>query len=102
MLVKDKFPYTDCGPLGPLDLEQGKRNLDKFVFVGLNEMYDTSMVLLGEALAIPLQPQVWGIPLHFPKNDPPPPPFSPVRALGLICRSFKDIFRICGGGVVCR
>ena len=58
MLVKDKFPYTDCGPLGPLDLEQGKRNLDKFVFVGLNEMYDTSMVLLGEALAIPLQPQV--------------------------------------------
>jgi hypothetical protein len=56
MLVKDKFPYGDYGTLGPLDLEEGKAVLDKFVFVGMNEMYDTSMVLLADILNIPLMP----------------------------------------------
>ena len=56
MLVKDKFPYGNYGPLGVEDLIKGKRAIDQFAFVGFNEMYDTSMVLLAEALQIPLQP----------------------------------------------
>jgi hypothetical protein len=38
MLVKDKFPYGDYGELTVEDMEEGKRNLDKFVFIGMNEM----------------------------------------------------------------
>jgi len=38
------------------DLEIGKSRLDQFVFVGMNEMYDTSMVLLADVLGIPLVP----------------------------------------------
>lgn len=56
MLVKDKFPYGDYGELTEEDMETGKANLDKFVFVGMNEMYDTSMVLLAEALDLPMTP----------------------------------------------
>jgi len=56
MLAKDKFPYGDYGKITQDDCDLAKRNLDKFTFVGMNEMYDTSMVLLAEALGIPLQP----------------------------------------------
>ena len=56
MLVKDKFPYGNYGPLGEAELEKGKKAVDSFVFVGMNEMYDTSMVLLADALQIPMQP----------------------------------------------
>lgn len=38
MLVKDKFPYGDYGQLTAEDMEIGKSNLNKFVFVGMNEM----------------------------------------------------------------
>ena len=55
MLVKDKFPYGDYGPLGDADLREATRRLDLFAFVGLNEMYDTSMVLLADALQLPLE-----------------------------------------------
>lgn len=103
MLVKDKFPYTDCGPLGPQDLEQGKRNLDKFVFVGLNEMYDTSMVLLGEALAIPLQPQV-RTKQHVQLTIPPLmcPREQSQSAAGLISRLNLAGRGVCLGGATDR
>ncbi len=38
MLVKDKFPYTDCGELTRADLQRGIEILDQFVFIGMNEM----------------------------------------------------------------
>jgi hypothetical protein len=38
------------------DLAVGKARIDQFVFVGMNEMYDTSMVLLADVLGIPLVP----------------------------------------------
>lgn len=42
--------------LAQRDLAAGQARLDQFVFVGMNEMYDTSMVLLADVLGIPLVP----------------------------------------------
>jgi len=56
MFVRDKFPYGDYGEITDADLVKGKANLDRFVFVGMNEMYDTSMVLLADALDLKMTP----------------------------------------------
>ena len=43
--------FRQLRPLGPAELERGKQVIDQFVFVGMNEMYDTSIrVLLADAL----------------------------------------------------
>lgn len=57
MFARDKFPYGQYGELTDVDLAEAKKNLLRFTFVGINEMFDTSLVLLAEALRITLEPQ---------------------------------------------
>ena len=57
MLALDKLPYGDYGPLTLEHLETAKERLLEFTFVGVNEMYDSSLVLMSELLQIPLLPQ---------------------------------------------
>ena len=51
MFARDKFPYGQYGELTNMDLEKAKKNLLRFSFVGINEMFDTSLVLLAEAVS---------------------------------------------------
>jgi hypothetical protein len=54
-------PWEETSPVAWSDLEEAKRNLDKFLVVGLTEKFDESFILIRRALG-------WKLPLYLAGN----------------------------------